>query len=799
MMPSHISTDALTEADPTRRDDQGTLNRYTDLDAACLRISASLETETVLQSVIDNARWLTNARYGVLLAFTGSGAVENIFTSGTTAGEFQGVQTPPQGKGLLGYLNEVQGPLRVADIASHPKSAGLPEGHPPMRAFLGMPIRRDGIHLGNIYLAETERGEEFTSDDEDIIVRFAAHAGNAISNARKFESERRIKTDLKALVDISPIAVLVFDAKTGMLLAANRENQRMVEDLRLPGGSWERMPEVVSFRRADGRELPFSDLPSTRVMQSGETVRAEEIEICLPSGRTITALVNAAPIYSDRGEIVSVVVAMQDMTPHHDAERMRAELLGLVSQELRTPLSAIKGSIVALSDIVSSINSTEPLHLLQIIDHQADLMRSQINRLTDLSDLEFGTLQINLEPTDVKTLVTGAIREFGRNHPGQEFLQDIPPDLPNVMMDVQRIDHVLRDLFAHSFKHYSETDAITVSARRQDLQVVFTISTHIDCAHSHQPPQVFKRLLEGHPERAKDNLEGDGLALSISKGIVNAHGGRLQAKRGEANHGMEFTFTIPIAADADDSAPSIFDRQAEPSGRPVGEKPRILLVVDDPHILGITRRTLSRADYTPLASFDLDDIEQLVASENPDLVLFDLSNSEPKEFDVMDRIVNSHRVPTIAILDPGDEAGVILAFDKGADGYIVKPFSPTELLARIRSSLRRKALSHRSDPHDAYALGDLRIDYTSHIVTVAGQPAQLTATEYKLLHELSSSAGRVMTQDELLHRVWGPEYTGESQLLRAYVKTLRQKLGDNARKPSYIFTEHGIGYRMAKP
>ena len=91
------------------------------------------------------------------------------------------------------------------------------------------------------------------------------------------------------------------------------------------------------------------------------------------------------------------------------------------------------------------------------------------------------------------------------------------------------------------------------------------------------------------------------------------------------------------------------------------------------------------------------------------------------------------------------------------------------------------------------------MDYTSHRVTVAGQPVQLTATEYKLLHELSSGAGRVMTQDELLHRVWGPEYAGESQLLRAYVKTLRQKLGDNARNPSYIFTEHGIGYRMAKP
>ena len=94
--------------------------------------------------------------------------------------------------------------------------------------------------------------------------------------------------------------------------------------------------------------------------------------------------------------------------------------------------------------------------------------------------------------------------------------------------------------------------------------------------------------------------------------------------------------------------------------------------------------------------------------------------------------------------------------------------------------------------------GDVRIDFDERTVEVSGQPVQLTATEYKLLTELANGAGRVLTQDMLLQRVWGPEYSGEPQLLRSYIKTLRQKLGENARKPSYIFTEHGIGYRMAK-
>ena len=106
-----------TETDWSKRDDQGFPERFANLAESCLRVSESLETETVLQRVIDNARWLTGARYGVLLTYGASGEIENTITSGSTAEEFHGVETSPQGKGLLGYLNEVEGPLRVADIA----------------------------------------------------------------------------------------------------------------------------------------------------------------------------------------------------------------------------------------------------------------------------------------------------------------------------------------------------------------------------------------------------------------------------------------------------------------------------------------------------------------------------------------------------------------------------------------------------------------------------------------------------------------------------------------------------------
>ena len=135
----------------------------------------------------------------------------------------------------------------------------------------------------------------------------------------------------------------------------------------------------------------------------------------------------------------------------------------------------------------------------------------------------------------------------------------------------------------------------------------------------------------------------------------------------------------------------------------------------------------------------------------------------------------------------------------GADDYIVKPFSQTELLARIAASLRKRGLSGTTVLRQAYCLGDLTIDYADRAVTVSGRPVGLSGTEYKLLFELSINAGRVMTHDQILRRVWGRDYSGESQLLRATVKNLRRKLGDDANSPRYIFTEPRVGYLMESP
>ena len=162
---------------------------------------------------------------------------------------------------------------------------------------------------------------------------------------------------------------------------------------------------------------------------------------------------------------------------------------------------------------------------------------------------------------------------------------------------------------------------------------------------------------------------------------------------------------------------------------------------------------------------------------------------------LMQEILSTADVPVIFLSAYGRDDLIATAFRMGAADYVVKPFSPTELTARIAAALRRREVPEPSEP---YVLGDLTIDYTERKVTLAGQPVHLLPMEYRLLAELAVSAGRVLTYEHLLDRVWGGRGSGDLRPMRTIVRKLRHKLGDDAGNSTYIFTEHRVGYRMQK-
>ena len=204
----------------------------------------------------------------------------------------------------------------------------------------------------------------------------------------------------------------MFDATSGALASLNREARRIFNDLQTPGRPLEQLLGVLTFRRADGREISLEEFPLAQALRAGETVRAEEIVIQIPDGRSVTTLVNATPIHSEEGEVESVVVTLQDLTPLEDLERLRAEFLGMVSHELQTPLASIRGSAATLLDDEPDLDPAEMRQFHRIIQREASRMRSLISDLLDVARIETGTLPVAPGPAELAALVDEARNAF---------------------------------------------------------------------------------------------------------------------------------------------------------------------------------------------------------------------------------------------------------------------------------------------------------------------------------------------------------------------------------------------------
>ena len=771
--------------------------RLSTLSEASRRVSESLDLNIVLQEVIDGARYLTGARYGALLTYEPSGAIQDFITSGLSAEEIERLKTLPQGLGLLGYMNEIREPLRLADIASHSSSVGFPENHPTMKTFLGMSIRHRGEHVGNIYLTEKEGGREFTSEDQDVLVMFASQAGATIFNARRYQEEQRASADLEALFNISPVGVLVFDAKTGVLVSANDEARRVIGKLNKTGSSIGEILEVITLRRMDGSSIPMDELPTTKALTRGETVLADEVVIHLPDGRAITTLINARPIRREDGDIVSVVATIQDITQLEDMKRQRVEFLGNVSHELRTPLTAIKGSVATILDSPHPVDPAETRQFLRVIDEQADQMRNLINDLVDMTQIEAGTLSVTPRPTDVESLLDQAREAHNLEGSDDSIEVHLAPDLPRVMVDRRRILQVLGNLIADASRYSHKSSTVRVSVLPEDVYVEVSVDNEGGGAPGTRPPKQLESLSRTSEEVVGKNKGMDDLGFAICEGIVEAHGGRIFAER-RAGRPSRFTFTIPAVDEVayvarQDSA------QSPPARGSRGGQARILAIGEDPETGRYIRNTLLQAGFTAVVTGDLDEAERLVEDRKPHVVLLEPTFSWADGFEMLVRVCRITDAPVIFVAGHGWDQQIGRAFELGAFDYIAKPFTSTELLARIDVALRRRSVASWEEPSRPYLYGDLAIDYAEREVTVSGHPVHLTATEYKLLVELSVVAGRVLTHEQLLRLVWGPVYSSDSRIVRTYVKELRYKLGDDAARPTYIFTEPGVGYRMTKP
>jgi two-component system KDP operon response regulator KdpE len=224
---------------------------------------------------------------------------------------------------------------------------------------------------------------------------------------------------------------------------------------------------------------------------------------------------------------------------------------------------------------------------------------------------------------------------------------------------------------------------------------------------------------------------------------------------------------------------------------------RILVVDDERQILRALDVGLRANGYDVVLASTGEEALMHAASHPPEIVVLDLELPGIGGIDVINQLREWSEAPIIVLSAHAEERDKVQALDAGADDYLTKPFGMDELLARIRATLRRINVAAGNDP--LLDFGRLRIDLAAHVVTVDGAEVHLTPTEYELLRILATNAGKVMTHQMLLTRVWGPASQDSTNYLRVYINQLRRKIEPDAARPRFILTDPGIGYRFRPP
>ena len=364
------------------------------------------------------------------------------------------------------------------------------------------------------------------------------------------------------------------------------------------------------------------------------------------------------------------------------------------------------------------------------------------------------------------------------------------------MADTRRIVQVLSNLLSNAARHSPESSVIRMSVLRKDVQVEISVTDDGRGIPADRMAVLFRKFSQVEPE---DKGGDTGLGLALCKGIVEAHGGRIWAESEGRGLGARFTFTLPAVEGSASVGPEATLSGTSSAPGEDENRTRILVVDDDPQTLRYVRGVLSKAGYWPIVTADPEEVTRLMEDEEPRLVLLDLMLPGTDGIIVMQSIQDVADVPVIFLSAYGQDQVIARAFEMGAADYVVKPFSPTELVARIHAALRRPPDDLRQLGREPYEFGEMVIDFERRTTTLCGLRLKLTPIEYRVLAELAANASRVLTHEQLLRRVWRNDRARDSGPVRTIIKRLRRKLDDDAATPTYIHTEPRVGYFMPSP
>ncbi len=492
----------------------------------------------VLHMIALQAQSLANAEYVALGVGTDPDRPFDPWVFVGVSGEVaDAIGRHPGPVGTLGAVAREGHVVRIRDARSHPAYRGLPPQHPSIGSLLGIPIKYQGRSVGNLYLANKRGAAEFSEQDERLVHMLAARAAVAIETAALYEGEALQRAWLQTVIDQMPEAVIFLDYN-GKLLLQNR----MASALRRDTGRFfaPNCPVPFDVRNPDGTVLPVTELPIARAIRQGVCVVGVELAIVGPNDEWVPVLVSATPIRVGV-QISGAVGVFQDISTLKQVERMREEWASIVAHDLRQPVGTIGLSADLLARSLPTGTRGEDLEALERIRSSARRLNRMIDDLLDASRIEASRLSVQPRMTDLGALIDEVVANLHEATSG--FPIEVHHGGARAFIDADRIQQVIGNLISNAVKYGERGTTIRIDAIPRDDRVEVVVTNRGRGISSEQLPLLFNRFARTREAR-NGQAAGLGLGLYISRGLVEAHGGRMWAESVEGRE-TSFHFTIP--------------------------------------------------------------------------------------------------------------------------------------------------------------------------------------------------------------------------------------------------------------
>lgn len=497
---------------------------------------------------------------------------------------------------------------------------------------------------------------------------------------------------------------------------------------------------------------------------------------------------------------------VQDVSAEHDKLMQRTRVLPILADELRSSLVFVRGWIATLASDHGSWEGPRQRELLERLTTNTERAIELLENVREVARLELGEVELDRRPINLKSLVSSVVRRLQKQINHVPLTCDFADGLLVVNVDPMRASHTLESLLKCLINEASRGSEIRITTRAVEDEVRISMAERRQSlSRTLQEPHFDSLFSTSERHWQTKDLE---LELCVAQGVLQAHGGRIWIEESD-QQGLAIHLALHAAADP------TAGHQPRPSGDgdayPMpemetawqnGKWAKILVVEDDTLMMRFLKVQLELAGFEIIASAEGKQALELAAIEMPDLVLLDIYLPDSNGFEICTQLRTFTSAPIIMFTASTKEEDMVHGLSVGADDYITKPPRKNELLARVNACLRRSSharLAEDNGQEKPFRIGQLVIDFAQRNVMVRGQPISLTPTEYKLLHCLAMNAGRILTHEQLVAKVWGPVFKQETQYLWVNISRLRSKIEKDPRNPEYILSERGVGYYLAAP